>query len=166
MRRISWKKFALLSIMSAFGLWASSMVLVVYNELHHQLPACTLNNGPKPWFRIDCNAVLSSPYSQIFGVPLEVFAVVYFIANLGLIFLVSFGGDSIYRTAFKVLFGWRFIGLAIVPYLLVVELLIIKAICIYCTIMHISIIVDFAIISYFLFWKNDIRTYVTAPKIS
>jgi uncharacterized membrane protein len=139
--------------MSAFGLWASSMVLVIYQELHQQLPGCSANSNI---FRIDCNAVLSSPYSQIFGIPLEVFAVIYFIANLSLILLVSFGSDRVYSVALKLLFGWRFLGLIIVPYLLTVELLIIKAICLYCTVMHISIIADFVIISYLLFYKHSL----------
>jgi uncharacterized membrane protein len=153
-RRITWKKFALLSVMSSFGLWASSMVLVIYQELHQQLPACSASSSI---FRIDCNAVLSSPYSQIFGIPLEVFAIVYFILNLMLILMVSFGNDWIYPKAMKILFGWRFLGLIIVPYLLTVELLIIKAICLYCTVMHVSIIVDFVIISYLLFYKQGLR---------
>ncbi len=147
--RISWKKFALLSVMSAVGLWASSMVLVLYQELHRQLPGCYVNTNI---FRIDCSAVLNSPYSQIFGVPLEVFAVIYFISNLALILLISFGSDWIYPRALKILFGWRFLGLILVPYLLTVELLIIKAICLYCTVMHVSIVVDFVIISYLLFY--------------
>ena len=147
-RRISWKKFAVLVAMSMFGLWASTMVLVVYNTLHHQLPACTLPT-PGSGIQIDCGKVLSSPYSTIFGVPLEVFAVVYFIANLALIYLVGFGSNRIYKTAFKTLFVWRFFGICIVPYLIVVELFLVKAICLYCTSMHIAIIVDFGIIELF-----------------
>jgi uncharacterized membrane protein len=152
--------------MSGFGLWASSMVLVIYQELHKQLPGCSTNSNI---FRIDCNAVLSSPYSQVFGIPLEVFAIAYFIANLALILLVSFGNDWIYPKALKILFGWRFLGLIIVPYLLTVELLFIKAICLYCTVMHVSIIVDFVIISYLLFYKHSlspIQEKASSPEIS
>ena len=145
--------------MSIVGLWASSMVLVIYNTLHEQLPACTLPSQSTAGLQIDCGKVLSSPYSTVFGIPLEVFAVGYFIANLVLIYLVGFGTDSIYKTAFKTLFAWRFIGLAIVPYLVIVELIVVKAICLYCTVMHISIIIDFVIISYFLFYKKGIRGF-------
>jgi uncharacterized membrane protein len=52
------------------------------------------------------------------------------------------------------LFGWRFIGIVIVPYLVFVELFLVKAICIYCTVMHVAIIADFIIISYLLFYKR------------
>jgi uncharacterized membrane protein len=161
-RRLSWKKFSLLMAMSVVGLWASSMVLVVYNTLHHQLPACTLPT-PGSGIQINCGKVLSSPYSTIFGVPLEVFAVAYFIVNLALIYLVGFGTEKIYRAAFRTLFVWRFLGICLVPYLVVVELFLVKAICLYCTTMHIAIIIDFGIISYFLYYKKDLRGYISIP---
>jgi uncharacterized membrane protein len=112
---------------------------------------------------INCGKILSSPYSTVFGIPLEVFAVAYFLANLGLIYLVGFGPDWIYKISFRTLFIWRFLGLAIVPYLVIVELFVVKAICLYCTTMHVSIMVDFAIISYFLFYKKDIQRDLAVP---
>src|SRR5689334_14647703 len=99
-RRVSWKKFALLVVMSIFGLWASSMVLVVYYTLNQQLPACKLPTPGTP-VTIDCQAVLSSPYSSIFGVPLELLAVFYFIINLGFIYLIGFGPERIFRASFR-----------------------------------------------------------------
>lgn len=162
-RRVSWKKFALLVGMSIFGLWASAMVLVVYYTLHQTLPFCppSSSGGGFHWGlpRIDCGAVLSSPYSSILGVPLEVLAVGYFIVALGLIYMVSFGPDRTFRTSFRTLFVWRFVGLAMVPYLLFVELGILGAICIYCTMMHVAIVTDFVIISYLLFYKKSLGSY-------
>jgi uncharacterized membrane protein len=149
--------------MSAVGLWASSMVLVIYSELHQQLPACTVPSGGSGGIEINCGKVLSSPYSTLFGIPLEVFAIGYFIVNLALIYLVAFGTESIYRIAFKALFIWRFFGICIVPYLVVVELFLVRAICLYCTVMHIAIVVDFAVISYLLFYKKDLRGYSSIP---
>jgi uncharacterized membrane protein len=164
-RRVSWKKFGVLVAMSIFGLWASSMVLVVYYTLHQTLPFCTPHSYSG--FRwppvINCGAVLSSPYSSILGVPLEVLAVGYFLVALGLIYMVSFGPDRTFRASFRTLFIWRFVGLAMVPYLLVVELGILGAICIYCTMMHIAIVTDFGIISYLLFYKKSIGTYGQPP---
>jgi uncharacterized membrane protein len=162
-RRLSWKKFSLLMAMSIIGLWASSMVLVIYNTLHQQLPVCTLPTAGSGGIQIDCNKVLSSSYSTIFGVPLEVFAVAYFIVNLALIYLVGFGTEKIYKLSLKTLFVWRFLGICLVPYLIVVELFLVKAICLYCTTMHAAIIIDFAIISYFLFYKKDLRNYISVP---
>jgi uncharacterized membrane protein len=100
--------------------------------------------------------VLSSRYSQIFGIPLELFAVAYFALNLLLVYLIVFGSDRLFRLSLNILFGWRFLGIVIVPYLIFVELILIKAICVYCTIMHVVIIADFIIISYLLFYKKAI----------
>ena len=144
--------------MSIIGLWASTMVLIVYNTLHQQLPYCTPPNQ-SGGIVINCDKVLSSPYSTVFGIPLEIFAVAYFIVNLVLIYLVGFGSERIYKLSFKTLFVWRFFGICLVPYLIVVELFLVKAICLYCTTMHAAIIIDFGIISYFLFYKKDLRSY-------
>jgi uncharacterized membrane protein len=150
--RISWPKLLLLVAMSAFGLWASSMVIVVYYTLKQSLPFCPLQQGPG--IVVNCNAVLDSRYSMVFGIPLELFAVAYFVINLLLVYFIAFGSDRLFRTSLNALFGWRFLGIAIVPYLVFVELFLIKAICVYCTIMHVAIIADFLIISYLLFYKK------------
>ena len=150
--RISWVKLLLLMAMSAFGLWASSMVVVVYYTLKQGLPFCPLSRGPG--IALDCYAVLSSSYSEVFGIPLELFAVAYFIVNLLLVYFIAFGSDRVSNGSLKTLFGWRFLGIIIVPYLVFVELFLIKAICLYCTMMHIAIIADFVIISYLLFYKK------------
>jgi uncharacterized membrane protein len=151
--RISWPKLLLLMLMSAFGLWASSMVVVVYYTLKESLPACPLQQGPG--VVLNCEAVLSSGYSQIFGIPLELFAVAYFIVNLLLVYFIAFGSDRLLKISLKFLFGWRFLGILIVPYLVFVELFLIKAVCVYCTMMHVAIVADFVIISYLLFYRKD-----------
>jgi len=152
-------KLLILVVMSAVGLTSSSIVLYLYYYLHQQLPACT--SGYSFWgIHIDCNDVLGSHYNNFYGFNLDILAVSYFIINLALIFMVAFGSDKLYDRAFKVLFGWRFVGLAIVPYLMTVEFIILKTICIYCTIMHISILIDFFIITYFVFYKKNIRSFL------
>jgi uncharacterized membrane protein len=154
--RISKLKLVVLVVMSAFGLWASSEVVIVYYTLNQELPFCPSGNLPFG-LRLDCGAVLGSKYSAVFGVPLEFFAVAYFIINLALVYTIAFGSDRAYKTALRSLFAWRFIGLLIVPYLLFVELFLLKAICIYCTIMHVAIVTDFVVISYLLFFgKNSL----------
>ena len=152
MMRVGWLKFLLLMAMSVFGLWASSEVLVVYYTLNQALPFCPLQRGPG--IAIDCYAVLSSRYSEVFGIPLELLAVGYFIINLLLVYIIAFGSDRLATISLKTLFGWRFIGILIVPYLVFVELFLVRAICIYCTTMHLAIVADFIIISYVLFYKK------------
>jgi uncharacterized membrane protein len=128
------------------------MVVIVYYTLQQTLPFCPLQRGPG--IALNCYAVLSSSYSEFFGVPLELLAVGYFFLNLLLVYFIAFGNDCLSRTSLKVLFGWRFIGIAIVPYLVFVELILVRAICIYCTVMHVAIIADFIVISYLLFYKK------------
>jgi uncharacterized membrane protein len=148
--RVSKFKLVALVAMSVFGLWASSSVLVIFYTLGQQLPICP--SGTFFGIHFDCSAVLTSPYSVAFGVPLEVLALAYFVVNLGMVYLIAFGSDRVSRASLQALFGWRFIGVAIVPYLVFVELFLIHAICVYCTIMHVAILVDFVVISYLLFF--------------
>lgn len=159
--RASPLKLLILVVMSIVGLTASSVVLYLYYLLHQQLPGCHPNQTF--WgISLNCGAVLSSSYNSIYGLNLDVLAVAYFIVNLALIFLVAFGSDWLYGKAFKVLFAWRFVGLAIVPYLMTVEFVILRTVCIYCTIMHLSILIDFIIITYFIFYKKNVRTFLTS----
>jgi uncharacterized membrane protein len=130
------------------------MVLIVYYTLKQTLPFCPLQPLNTPGIALNCYAVLSSQYSQIFGIPLELLAVWYFIVNLLLVYFIAFGSDTLSGISLKTLFGWRFIGIIIVPYLVFVELFLVRAICVYCTVMHVAIIADFVIISYLLFYKK------------
>lgn len=151
--RISKFKLIVLVVMSAIGLWASSSVLVIFYTLNQQLPFCP--TGSIFGLHFDCGAVLSSPYSKIFGFPLELLAMGYFLVNLGLVYFVAFGSERVSEATLEILFGWRFIGIIIVPYLMFVEFFIIHAICVYCTLMHIAIIADFIVISYLLFFGKN-----------
>ncbi len=151
--RISRGKFLVLIVMSLVGIAASSFVFYIYDTLHQTLPDCVL-----PYkilgVAVDCNTVLSSHYNKVFGINLDLLAIAYFFVNLALVFAVAFGSESLFKRAFNVLFVWRFLGLVIVPYLVTIEFFVLKAICVYCTIMHFAILIDFVIVTYFLFWKD------------
>ena len=151
--RIGRGKFLILIVMSLVGMTASSVVFYIYEVLHSLPPYCT-SSVVILGARWDCQTVLSSPYNNVYGVNLDLLAIAYFIVNLALVFMVSFGSDRLFRRAFRVLFVWRFLGLIIVPYLVTLEFFVVRAICVYCTIMHASILVDFAIVTYFLFYKD------------
>ncbi len=151
--RVSRAKFVILVAMSVVGLLAASETLFSYYLFKQAPPFCTA--GSIGGISIDCNAVLGSQYSQILGIPLELFAVAYFIINLVLVYLVTFGSSGVFGKALTVLFGWRFVGLMIVPYLAFIEFVVLKAVCIYCTIMHVAIIADFIVISYLLFFRKN-----------
>jgi Predicted membrane protein len=61
--------------------------------------------------------------------------------------------------------GWRFIGIAIVPYLIYIELAIVRAICVYCTIMHSAIIIDFILITVLLRGSQAMKKIAPDPKL-
>jgi len=151
--RVSKAKFVVLVVMSIVGLLAASETLFTYYVFKQSLPFCT--SGSIGGISLDCNAVLGSKYSQIFGIPLELFAVAYFVINLVLVYLVTFGSPRVFSNSLTVLFGWRFVGLMLVPYLVFIEFIVLKAVCIYCTIMHAAIIADFIVITYFLFFRRN-----------
>ncbi len=155
--RVTRIKFLILIAMSLIGLWSSLTVLYLFDVLHQPLPFCGASSSSNPnTIAIDCNRVLSSPFSSIHGIPLDAFAALWFIINLFLILIVSLGSDSLSKLSLRLLFFWRFMGLLIIPYLLFLEFFVIRAICIYCTVMHIAIIIDFIIVSYFLFYKKGL----------
>jgi len=154
--RISKLKLLVLILMSAIGVWASATVLIIFYGLNQQLPLCPTGTL---WgnIRLDCGTVLSSSYSVVFGVPLELAALAYFLVNIGMVYVIAFGSERASQTTLQVLFAWRFIGVAIVPYLVFVELFLLHAVCVYCTIMHVAILADFAVVTYFLFFgKNSL----------
>jgi uncharacterized membrane protein len=155
--RISKLKLFILLVMSAIGVWASATVLVIYYSLGQALPLCPTGTYNVFGYniRLDCGAVLSSSYSKVFGIPLELLALVYFLVNIAMVFVIAFASDRAARTTVNLLFAWRFLGVALVPYLMFIEFVLLHAICVYCTIMHAAILIDFAVISYLLFFGKN-----------
>ncbi len=148
--RLTRLKLLVLVVMSLFGLAAALEIFASYYYLGQTPPGCT----PGGFF--DCDKVLGSSYGKVFGIPLELFAVAYFIVNLALVYLIAFGSERAFRLSMKTIFAWRFLGLLLVPYLVIIELFILHAVCIYCTMMHVAIVADFIIISYLLFYKGGL----------
>lgn len=86
---------------------------------------------------VNCGRVYAIPQATIVGLHLSELALVYF--TLLTLVMVAY-----------ILSGWRWLlvvhlllsiaGLSLVPYLIYLELAVARALCIYCTIMHLSII--------------------------
>ncbi|MGC8669696.1 MAG: vitamin K epoxide reductase family protein [Candidatus Micrarchaeia archaeon] len=157
--RVTKKVFLVLTLMSFIGLASALTVLYEFQILGNLPPFCTL--GGNVMFLgtpVNCAIVLTSTYSEInifsLHISLELLAAVWFIINICLVCAISFGRKQYVSTLLDVLFGWRFFGLIIVPYLLYLEFFVVHSICIYCTVMHACIIIDFIIVSYFLFSKK------------
>ncbi|MGC8647939.1 MAG: vitamin K epoxide reductase family protein [Candidatus Micrarchaeia archaeon] len=150
--RTTKSEIAILTAMSIIGLASSLLVIYELNVLGNLPPLCTLPNGPSLFgARLNCAKVLLSSYSNVGGVSLDLLAAIWFLVNLSLVIALVSVRKNIARIIFRVLFAWRFIGLAIVPYLVYLEFVVLHAICLYCTIMHGAIIVDFIIITFLVF---------------
>ena len=156
MGRLNSTWFTLFIAFSVVGIFASSVVLYTYYYLHTQPPLCTLNGlrSPFPGVTIDCLKVLSSRYADVFDMPLDALALIWFILNIIAVVAYSYAGDRLSMLSFRFLVYWRFLGLAIIPYLLFVEFAILRAVCLYCTIMHAMIIADFAVVTVYAYKYN------------
>lgn len=155
MGRLTRTWLILMLTFSLIGLFASFIVIYTYYYLRKLPPLCTSFKSPFPGITIDCERVLSSKYSDINGVPLDLLAAIWFIINIILVVTYDLGQGSIATLSINALFYWRFLGIAIVPYLIFVETYLLHALCIYCTVMHVMIIIDFTIITtYFIKARN------------
>ncbi|WP_069808062.1 vitamin K epoxide reductase family protein [Vulcanisaeta thermophila] len=157
MGRLTTKWLTLLLTFSVVGLFASAVVVYTYYYLRTLPPFCTSFKSPFPGVTADCEVVLSSRYSDVGGVPLDVLAAVWFVINIVLVIVYDLAGGSLALLAIRFLYFWRFIGIVVVPYLIYVEFFILHAICIYCTVMHIMIIVDFVALTLYLALNKPLR---------
>ncbi|MCG2886483.1 MAG: vitamin K epoxide reductase family protein [Vulcanisaeta sp.] len=161
MGRLEKSWLALMLAFSATGLFASSVVIYTYYYLHELPPLCTSFKSPFPGVTIDCERVLSSKYSDIGGAPLDLLAAIWFVINIAFVITYDIGPGMVARFAINALFYWRFLGIVVVPYLIYVETYLLHALCIYCTIMHAMIIIDFTVITLYLVRLR--RGVVTKP---
>nr|WP_053240503.1 vitamin K epoxide reductase family protein [Pyrobaculum islandicum] len=129
------------------GLVASLLVIYLFYLLGTLPPGCYANVELLPGVTLDCIKVLTSRYAYIGPVPLDAAAAVWFVVNIGAALWLY---RTLSRRAARFVFWWRLLGLAILPYLVYLEFAVLKAVCIYCTIMHAFILADFVVITLYL----------------
>ncbi|WP_291999996.1 vitamin K epoxide reductase family protein [Caldivirga sp.] len=156
MGRLTPKWLGLFIAFSVVGIFSSGVVLYTYYYLHNAPPLCTLNgeSSPFPGVTVNCIRVLSSPYAEVADVPLDVLAVFWFIINIVMAIAYDRSRERVADRLLRILMYWRFLGLAIIPYLLYVEFAILHALCLYCTIMHSMIIADFIVITVYAYFNH------------
>lgn len=89
----------------------------------------------RPGSKVDCLAVYSIPQAWVLGFHLSLLAPYYYGLTLALsIVSVVSGLEPLYRLLAITQWG----GLLLVPYLKYLELFVARAICVYCTLMHLS----------------------------
>ncbi|MGC8567681.1 MAG: vitamin K epoxide reductase family protein [Candidatus Micrarchaeia archaeon] len=155
MMRTTRNHFLILILMSIIGLISSFTVIYEFYIYHNAPPFCIEQGMKIAGVPVNCEKVLLAPNGQFIGVPFDFLAALWFIINISLVILVVFAKEKVAKFSFRSLFLWRFLGILLVPYLLYLEFFVVKAICIYCTIMHGAIVVDFIIISVMMFSKKS-----------
>jgi len=86
-----------------------------------ETPTCSLIKG--------CDIVTTSQYAEIFGVPVALLGVLYYLTIfiLSLIYL-----DTQNKQVLKIIPGLTVLGLAASIYFVILQLFVIKALCLYC----------------------------------
>ncbi|MEM1584348.1 MAG: vitamin K epoxide reductase family protein [Nitrososphaerota archaeon] len=111
-----------LIIISIMGVIVSS-----YLEYASRQPVCKIGVG-------ECDKVITSPYSKIYGIPLSTLGLAWFLTLLFLTIVVSYKHG---KAASYLVLVWALMSVPSVAALLWIELAILNTICMYCTIAHI-----------------------------
>jgi uncharacterized membrane protein len=102
---------------------------------------------------ISCSAVNGSPYAEILGIPVALTGVLWFIVTIILAYQISKKPrKGFWENSAFYLFLWSIAGILSVVWFIYVELFLIGAVCILCTIVHIIVII-IAWLSYKLLQK-------------
>jgi uncharacterized membrane protein len=133
---LRWQPIATL-LLSIYGLGAS-----IYLTITHFQPkalACVSNST------FNCEKVTQSPQSEIFGIPVAMLGLAFFVPMLLLCLPAAWRSTNrlihLGRLALSVT------GVGMIIYLIIAELFIIKAICIWCSTVHITTLALFIIIA-------------------
>lgn len=107
-----------LTILAVAGLLVS--IYLTFKTYDPSSVACSIGGG--------CETVLSSDYAKILGVPVSVYGILWYVAQLALIYFVLIKQ----KLQFAVLPIWVALGLAFSLYLLYLEAFVIHAYCTWC----------------------------------
>jgi uncharacterized membrane protein len=129
-------RVTLSTVLSLAGL-GLSIYLTVVHFVGNQILACPSNGGGA----INCERVITSPQSYVFGLPVAVLGLGYYVVMTAI--NSPWAWRSSDRRVHKARLALSVLGIGFVLYLVAAELLIIKAICIYCTAVH---VVTFALL--------------------
>ena len=124
---------------AAAGLALIGLAIAAYLELTRLsggLPVCGPLHG--------CETVALSSYSEILGIPVAMFGVVFSIVLVGLSLAWSRQGD---RRALLGLYGLGLLGVLFVAYLTFLELFVIGAVCVWCAGYAVTVIAGWIIVA-------------------
>lgn len=123
-----------ISILSAFIGWVDSSYLT-WVKWTNSAVACLPNLG-------NCNVVISSRFSQIFGVPIAFLGGVAYLLIL-ILLLLGKEGHRFNQPFLMAVFGLSLVGVLFSAYLTYIEIAVLKAICPYCVLSALAIMLVF-----------------------
>jgi uncharacterized membrane protein len=136
MTTLRWQPITTL-LLSVAGLGVATYLTVTHFDKHAL--ACVQNAT------FNCELVTSSPQSEILGIPVAMLGLGFFVPMLALCLPVA------WRTAHRWVHWARLAlsvtGVGMILYLIIAELFIIKAICLWCSSVHIITFILFVIIA-------------------
>ena len=136
MPTLRWQPVASL-VLSIYGLGASIYLTITHFE--PKALACVSNS------RFNCEKVTQSPQSEIFGIPVAMLGLAFFVPMLLLCLPAAWrAADRRIHLARLVL---SITGVGMIIYLISAELFIIKAICLWCSSVHVATLLLFVIIA-------------------
>jgi uncharacterized membrane protein len=125
-------------LLSLMGLGVSIYLTITHFDSHIAL-SCPAGGGA-----INCTKVTTSPQSYVFGIPVATLGLAYFLPMIALSLPKAWrSADRRIHLARLVL---SVVGVGMIVYLVIAELFIIKAICLWCTSVHVLTFVLFVII--------------------
>jgi uncharacterized membrane protein len=137
MHTLRWQPITSL-VLSIAGLAVS-----IYLTLTHFSSAVTLS-CPAGGGAINCEKVTTSPQSYVFGIPVAVLGLAYFVPMLVLCLPVAWRSLNRWIHLARLLLSVAGVGMII--YLISAELFTIKAICLWCTSVHVITFLLFVLI--------------------
>lgn len=129
-------------VLSVLGIIVS-IIIKVYLETDQTLPGCKIGSV------VNCTDVINGPYGKVFGIPLSYFGAFYFLVFLAL-YAVDFNDDYIVAI-------WSTIGLLAVINFVALELFVINHICLYCTSVHVLVVLVFLLVGPRSIWHSYLK---------
>jgi uncharacterized membrane protein len=128
---------AALAVLALAGLGVAAYLTTVH---YAHVPLVCSTTG-----LVDCDNVLHSTYSVIPGtqVPITVPGMLWFLVSGGLALLALRTGEPVWLPAVHAL--WTVVGVITVVYLVYAELVAIHHICVWCTSVHLLIVISFVL---------------------
>ncbi len=135
MRTLRWQPVATL-LLSLFGLGVSIYLTITHFSPHALV---CVSNGT-----FNCEKVTTSAQSEIFGIPVAMLGLFYFVPMIVLCLPVAWRSTD--RRVHLARLILSIVGVGTILYLLIAELFIIKAICLWCSSVHLVTFILFVII--------------------